>query len=50
MAKILVVEDDLANLEIIVRFLKISKFDVVTAADRAERDGEGRSAHHRHRR
>jgi CheY-like chemotaxis protein len=31
MLKILVVEDDLTNLEIIVRFLKISKFHVVTA-------------------
>jgi CheY-like chemotaxis protein len=33
MPKILVVEDDLMNLEIIVRFLKLSKFTVVTAAN-----------------
>ena len=33
MAKILVVEDDLTNLEIIVRYLEISKFEVITAAN-----------------
>ena len=33
MPKILVVEDDLNNLEIIVRFLKITKFTVVVAAN-----------------
>jgi CheY-like chemotaxis protein len=36
MPKILVVEDDLTNLEIIVRFLKISQFEVVTAANGPE--------------
>ena len=36
MPKILVVDDDLTNLEIIVRFLKISKFEVVTAASGPE--------------
>ena len=33
MPKVLVVEDDTNNLEIIVRFLKISKFEVVTATN-----------------
>src|ERR1700740_3490719 len=33
MAKILVVEDDLNNLEIIVRFLTMIKFEVITAAN-----------------
>jgi CheY-like chemotaxis protein len=36
MPKILVVEDDATNLEIIVRFLKISKFAVVTASNGPE--------------
>jgi CheY-like chemotaxis protein len=36
MRKILVVEDDLTNLEIIVRFLKISRFEVLTAANGPE--------------
>jgi two-component system, cell cycle response regulator DivK len=33
MPKILVVEDDLDNMEIILRFLKMRKFEVVTALD-----------------
>jgi len=36
MPKILVVGDDLTNLEIIVRFLKIRKFEVLTAANGPE--------------
>jgi CheY-like chemotaxis protein len=36
MSKVLVVEDDLTNLEFIVRFLKIKKFSVVTAANGPE--------------
>jgi CheY-like chemotaxis protein len=36
MTKILVVEDDLTNLEIIVRYLEMSKFEVVTAANGPE--------------
>ncbi len=36
MAKILVVEDDLNNLEIIVRFLEMMRFEVITAANGAE--------------
>ena len=36
MPRILVVEDDLTNLEIIVRFLKISQFEVVTAGNGPE--------------
>lgn len=36
MPKILVVEDDLNNLEIIVRFLKIRQFAVATAANGPE--------------
>ena len=36
MPRILVVEDDLTNMEIIVRFLKIQKFTVVTATNGPE--------------
>ena len=36
MPKILVVEDDATNMEIVVRFLKINRFDVVTATSGPE--------------